>query len=157
MGKSWKYHNGTWSEIEESLEWHEDEDLNIALKRAGFQANPMATYGDAAGSPAIDVYGKKDEAPPYLIFFSFGDNIWEVLVDDLPSLMQWLRDYAPFFLLEKVAYLIEELQTIGEKGFRAWHGHDYQNVCPTCDPIGWKRNQEWLREREKAKKLKGGQ
>ena len=137
---TWKYTRGEWTEIDDPLVWKEDEDWETVLKRAGYYSFPSASYGD---DPYIaELYIKKDNEPPYLIAFSLSDYIEHVYIDDIPSLMQWLRDYTPIWSLQQIADLQEELLTLFGRAFRAWHGHDYTNVCPVCDPNQFKKQQE---------------
>lgn len=102
--KVWKYHLGEWTEIADPIAWTKGDTLETGLLRAGYYNFPTATYGDA------DLLEKKDETPPYRIHFSLSSRIEMVIIDDMPSLMQWLRDYAPFFLLDFIAETLEEMR-----------------------------------------------
>lgn len=135
----WKYYRGEWTETEDPLVWNNDDKWGTVLSRAGYYDFPSATYGE---DPYIaELYVKKDYTPPYLITFSLSDTIEHVYIDDIPSLMQWLRDYTPIWSLQQIAAQQEELLTLFGRAFRAWHGHAYTNVCPSCDPDQFKRLQ----------------
>ena len=142
ISKAWKYHLGEWSQIDNPMVWYEGEDFDIAMKRAGYYSFPQQEYGGD-----LRLYVKKDDELPYLITFNLSDTIESVYVYDLPSVMQWLRDYSPIFLLSEMAFLQDETQTLLRRAFRAWHGHDYQNICARCDPLKYERIQQ-MRERK---------
>jgi len=136
----WKYHRGEWTETEDPLVWNKDDEWKTVLSRAGYYDFPAVTYGQ---EPCVaELYMKKGDEPPYLITFSLSDSIEHVYIDDLPSLMQWVRDYTPLLLLQQIADEQEELLTLFGRAFRAWHGHSYTNVCPVCDPNQFKKQQE---------------
>lgn len=145
--KGWKYHRGKWAQIDDALLWNDGDEWGQVLERAGYSSHALAGYGDLGDAKAIEVYEKHDGGG-YLIAFSFSDTTEYAIVDDLPSLMDWLRDYSPFFLLHEVAWKVEELLDISGKAFRAWHKHDYGSVCPECDPDAWRRLQE-IRQRRR--------
>ncbi len=144
--KAWKFANGEWIEIDDLLVWNEGEDFASALKRAGYYPFPDVTYGD--GCYKADLFTKEDGTLPYLIVVSLtSSTIDYIYFYDVPSLMQWLRDYAPIWLLSQVAWQQEELLTLHRRTFRTWHGHDYKRVCPVCDPEEWERLQQARRGR----------
>jgi hypothetical protein len=135
--KAWKYHLGEWSQIDNPMVWHEGEEHKTALERAGYYPFPQQEYG-----ATLQLYIKKDYTLPYRITFDLGDHLVAVYVYDLPSLMQWLRDYSPIFTLSDIAYLQDETRNLLRRAFRAWHGHVPENVCPSCDPIEYKKRRE---------------
>ena len=148
--KAWKYHRGDWTEIDDPLVWEKDDEWETVFSRAGYYSFPSATYGEGT---CAELYVKKDYSSPYLITFSLSDSIEHVYIDDIPSLMQWLRDYSPIWSLQQIASQQEDLLTLFGRAFRAWHGHGYENVCSDCDPAEVDRIQEF---RQRAKKKKAG-
>ena len=151
---SWKYYRGEWTEIEDPLEWKDGEEWETFLKRAGYYSFPQQTWGDSAVSAGVDLYVKEDYKSPYLITFNFSAYIEHVYIDDIPSLMQWLRDYTPLFSLQQIAETQDELQTLFERAFRAWHGHSYMDVCPRCDPLEVEKRQQFRQRRMERQKTK---
>lgn len=145
----WKYYRGEWTEIEDPLAWKESEEWETVLSRAGYYDFPSLAFGNAY--PGAQLYVKKGDAIPYLITFNLSDSVEHVYIDDIPSLMQWLRDYAPLFSLPQIADRQEELLKLFGRAFRAWHGHDYIDVCLRCDPIEYRKLQEFHQRRMEKK------
>lgn len=145
--KAWKYCRGEWTEIEDPLvwNWNKDEEWESVLSRASYCDFPFIEWGHLENT--MQLYIKNDDEPPYLITFNLSSSIEHVYIDDMPSLMQWLRDYTPLFSLQQIAEIQDGLLKLFERAFRAWHGHSYLDVCPKCDPDGFKRLQELQRRR----------
>ena len=120
ISKAWKYHLGEWSQIDNPMVWYEGEDFDIAMKRAGYYSFPQQEYGGN-----LRLYVKKDDELPYLITFNLSDTIESVYVYDLPSVMQWLRDYSPIFLLSEMAFLYEHIQQMRERKEERTAGAEY--------------------------------
>ena len=120
---NWEYHRGEWTETQKTLMGRdkEIEDFEVVLERSGYRVYPVKTFGAKDNTFCVELYesyGKETDPPysPYLISFSFsGDDFELVFINDLPSLMQWLRDYAPIFLLTEIADKQEELFNLLEK------------------------------------------
>lgn len=150
--KAWKYHHGEWSEIEDPMVWNEGEDSKTAFKRAGYYTFPFCRFGVEEGQPSIELYAKEDYGPPWLVNLNITDAIEYIYIYDLPSLMQFLRDYAPMCSLSQMADIQEEqVSKILSRAFQAWHGHDFDNVCPRCDPLEFKRREQ-ARQRRMEKR-----
>ncbi|MDD4985439.1 MAG: hypothetical protein PHQ43_06570 [Dehalococcoidales bacterium] len=153
--KVWKYHQGEWTEIDEPFTWNEGEDFTVFLQRSGYYHFPDLTFGD--NTYHAELFTRLDDKPPYLVVFSLTSGTCDyVYIYDVPSLMQWLRDYAPVWLLSQMACQQEEQMTLLGRAFQARHGHSYENVCPDCDPAKWEKRQA-RRARAKQKDTKGGQ
>ena len=153
---AWKYHFGEWTEIEDPLLWNEGEEWGTTLQRAGYRDYPQFTLGGQFSSIIAQLYLKKDDEPPYLITFGISDTVENVYIDSLPSLMYWLREYGPFYSLIQIAETQDDLLTLFGRAFRAWHGHDYNDVCLRCAPNQFKQLQELrqkLMERQKKAPL----
>jgi hypothetical protein len=146
--RAWKYHLGVWTEFEDPLVV-EGEELNVTLKRAGY--NSAMNYGEE-GVFEAEVYRAEGSPLEWLIIFSLDVGSFEcVYIEDIPSLMQWQRDFATFYMLERMDYRLNELTEAARRAFRAWHGHESENVCDDCDPLETRRReqrrQEMLKDR----------
>ena len=133
--KAWKYSRGNWIETEFPFEWNDGENLPDALKRADYGTEDLRVGSDFWN--CIRAYTKKGKTiyPVLLDVNPLGDAGGEmVVVDDFPSLMMFLRDYAPLFSLSSIEYRIEEIEQTIDRAFRAWHGHAASDVCRECDP-----------------------
>ena len=151
--KAWKYRRGEWTEIEDPVVGGENEDWKVTLKRAGYRGFPQMEFGDP-DIQGLVVYRKVDYTAPYLINVTDGDVVETVYIDDFPSLLQFLRDFAPFCSLANTDDNLKELVQVLRKSFRGWHGHDADDVCRECDPLEYERRQEFRRQRMESKKQK---
>lgn len=146
---NWKYYKGEWTKIDDPLVWNEDEEWGTILTRAGYHSYPAHIWGEEEDDH-IELYIKQDDTPPYLINLILGGNIIAVYIDDLPNLMQWLKDYAPVFSLDIVP-LLNDFLTLFARAFRAWHGHEWESPCAICDPYAYQRIQE-IHQRQRERK-----
>lgn len=142
----WKYEAGKWTKIEPLIPWNEGEDLKVFLSRAGYYDLPSDTWGDE--SAGVDIYCRLDGEPPWYISFSIADYCFSVLIYDEQSLLEWIAKYTPAYSLAQIAFDVHEALDVLEKAFCAWHGHSHNDACPTCDPDGYKRLQEFHRQRK---------
>jgi hypothetical protein len=136
--KAWKYKNGQWESIEDPLP--DIDDWEEALKQGGF-VKASVTWGGQFGQH-VELYMSKDEEPPYMVSFDLVDVCRNVYFDDMPTLMQWLKEYTPIFTALEVEALLDDITAMTRKLFRALHGHDADQVCPECDPFKYKKLQE---------------
>ena len=149
--RGWMYKRGTWEETEDPLVWEEGDAWETVLDRAGYEKQAEAGFsGIGSSSWDIEVYKKKDDSS-YLASVCYNSSDIETIVlPDYPSLLMFLREFAPFLTLESILFELDELRTMGDKAFQAWHGHDYAMMCHFCDPVGWERDKQ--RKREQAEK-----
>lgn len=96
--KTWEYYQGEWTEIEDPLGDVENETREEAMERVGYSVYPLEAWGSIEYGSSVILYRDREGALPYLVTFCFGDNVpYNVCIDDVPSLMQWLKDYTPIF------------------------------------------------------------
>ena len=110
--KSWKYSKGKWSNIETLLkDSNEDSSLDKILEFNGYETHPKAQFGEVGGYENVEIYCKKEDIYSYIICFGVSGSTWEiVIIDGLPDLMNWLKDYGTFFLLRRIEGAIEEIE-----------------------------------------------
>jgi hypothetical protein len=151
--KAWKYSRGEWTEIESPLVWLDGEEMGTALERAGYYRSASASYGYTDIGYGIEVYTKEERGPPYLLTVAVdGETYEEVWIEDFPSLLEFLRDFAPQFVQSGLEFRIGEMEKLMEKAFQAWHGHAAYSVCKQCDPLEWDEVQRLRRDKAAALK-----
>ncbi len=109
------YFRGEWKETDTLPEHLDGEENRDWLLRCGF--NPVPTqFGDEYGSN-IEIYFKSRTS--FLATVAISDYYYNVLLPDFPSLMMFIRDFAPAFLLAETCAIQEEmksaLETISEQ------------------------------------------
>lgn len=124
------FNRGTWSDGFTLDPAKQDEDLREHLARIGYDQR-LTDFG-TADVDCVEIYTSGDA---FLAVVCPGsDRFYTVHLPDFPSLMMFLRDYAPAFTAMAQDYRQAALLRIAERTFRAEHGHDPDVVCETCDP-----------------------
>ncbi|MBZ5621024.1 MAG: hypothetical protein LAQ69_20200 [Acidobacteriia bacterium] len=104
---SWSYDlRSGWSEVEDvvSAHWPNNTNLEDALKRAGYQSK-VVTLGQQDSRVYLEVYIKDAHVPGLRYFISLelsgnGENFY---VANFPSLLAFLRDFAPILQASELA------------------------------------------------------
>ena len=94
----WRYQRGTWSRTTSPIDF-EDEDGELLETLPGYSSRTR-WFGDE-DQFGLEVYSADSDSPsrapaPYLaVIYNLGDSIERIFVEDLPSLLQLLRETAP--------------------------------------------------------------
>ncbi len=144
------FNRGNWEDGNLLPEWEYPEEFGDYLKKAGFKSNETS-FGLQAGSQ-IEIYeSATDNGSFYASVCLSGDTMYEVFLPDFPSVMMFVKDYAPAFSTESVNFLQQETCLILKKMFQAQHGHSVDSICAVCDPVGWEENLEQAKRRAAKK------
>lgn len=139
------YKNGDFSELPSVDDVGDDEELGSHAKKLGYwnEGGYTDDFGDSSRN--MSIFRKEGgEAGKYLIYFREGCTI-ECLffINDTPSFLMFLRDFLTPVNIESAVYCIENSIS---KLFKAYHGHDWDNICEKCDPIGYKKMMDFFAE-----------
>lgn len=141
MAKSWTYTRGEWTEI--PTPWNEYPQLkNIEDMRLAAGYKHWGDLGDEEKSSVyMHVFIATTESVvtvrwKYYVEFSLLAESYfeEVWIADLPSLLQFLREFGPIFQTEVQGIFVSFLKATLTKVFQVWHGHDAEEPCSRCDP-----------------------
>src|SRR5215469_10431033 len=86
------YQGGTWSQATQHLDWADDEDVEVWLKRTGYQE--FTAIGLPDDSYGIRAWVKK-EAPQYLIEFTDGNISPMVTAQTVADALDVIAKWAP--------------------------------------------------------------
>ena len=136
--KAYTYHLGTWGETEIPSYTSEDRTYLTSL---GYESLPDIEIG-GEDDIRITIYPSLSNNGKSFVFFNTLFHWYVILIDDFPSMMQFLREYGPVCSAANTEFQIEELLKIAEKAFHASHGHGYEIACPVCDPNEYRRQLE---------------
>lgn len=132
---AWNFSKGNWIEIPYPFEWKEGQEFREALEQGRFYNFPSETFGHEYGSKA-EVYHKPDAEFPVIIEVTlFSEWSHTVIIDDFPSLMMFIRDYGQSFSIISLDSRSDEQLTAVRRAFYAWHNHEADTACQSCDPI----------------------
>lgn len=147
------FNRGSWEDSNPLPGWEENEEFNDYLKRVGFNTSKNE-FGHEFGGQ-IDIYESSDGTRFYASVCSSGSTIFEVFLPDFPSMMMFIKDYAPAFSAESSNFTTHEILNLLEKLFLLQHGHSVHSICAQCDPEGWKENLRRREERLKSQNKNG--
>jgi hypothetical protein len=141
------YTRGTWSDGSTLEPATQDEAVDEHLVRIGYRQR-LTDFGMDA-MDTVEIY---TSGPSFIAVVSPGSQLcYSIHLPDFPSMMMFLRDYAPAFAAMAQDYRQAELLSIAKRTFRLQHGHDSEGVCERCDPREAERR---ARLREEAAKRK---
>lgn len=157
--KHWEYARGEWTKLPFSP-WEDLKETNYEemLRAVGYEAWGNVGEEDSCPSTAIQVYRAEKSTPTtekwtYFVCLSMGPSVFEeVWVKDLPSLLQFLREFGPVFQTQSREEVVSFLKETLTKAFRVWHGHDATFACQDCDPLRYREEQKRRLARLQAKK-----
>lgn len=144
------YTRGNWSNGIELPEWFDDEQYPAYLERIGYSSSKLS-IGSEHGS-SIEIYESSDCSSFYSSVSPSGGACYEVFLPDFPSLMLFLKDFAPAFAALSLDGDQREVLSLLEKFFRVYHGHAAHEVCRECDPLQWEANVKFKEARAKARR-----
>lgn len=131
------FRRGQWEDGNELHEWQDNEEFDAYLQRIGYTSSKFAIGSEY--TPELEIYESSDGCSFYVNVAPSGSTCYEVFLPDFPSLMIFLKDFAPVFSGIAMNSLQQELSTLHEKFFQLYHGHSAFNICERCDPEGWKK------------------
>jgi hypothetical protein len=143
---SFTFTQGKWEEGNKLPKWNDGEEFVEYLKRIGYQ-QVKTIYGSEDGG-GIEVYESMEGNSFYANVEPTNGAIYEVYIPDFPSLMMFLKDYAAVFCMRNISETQQYIESVVEKYFQAQHGHAAHNICPECDPVGWKNMQEFRNKKQ---------
>lgn len=133
------YSRGQWVDGMPLPEPHDNEEWEAYLKRIGLSRSPTLSIGDEVITD-IDIFVVDEEAGSYLASVTpTGYRCYDVFLPDFPSLMLFIKEYAPAFSAICIQQELATLRRMGRKLFRMYHGHDAGFACQDCDPMEWER------------------
>lgn len=135
-----------------------EEDFKDTLKRIGYSPLPLVKFGDE-GDGWLNIFHKASYDEPWLAEIGLGSITWGwVLLETLPDMLNFLKDYGHIFTQLDVREYLMDLYELAEKAFFASHGHSWHDSCMYCDPLGYEANQRrWEESEERRRKLKEGE
>ena len=134
------YSMGTWTQGNSAPDWNEDEEFEDYLRRIGY--SPVKNrIGHEFGS-VIDIFTSSDENKFIASVSPDGSNVYEVFIQDFPSLMLFLKDFGSVFSLLAIEAHQSETRDMMEKLFNVYHGHAAHDICKQCAPSEWRLRQE---------------
>jgi hypothetical protein len=99
---------------------------------------------------SVELYESRDGATFYANVSPFGNQCFEVFVPDFPSLMMFIKEFAPAFAAINIESDQRGLIRSFDKLFRATHGHDVHSICRECAPEEWEARVRERRKREEV-------
>jgi hypothetical protein len=154
MPKVWEYTRGNWEEIDNPLDELQETDFTAEMRRAGYGKEGI--HGSAQEyEPSLELYRETQSTAithryPFLVWVSLsGDRFDPVFLPDLPSILMFLRDFAPLVHQQSKEFRAQLLETAVRKAFHAWHEHDVEEICALCDPDGMEARRRAREERRR--------
>ena len=150
--KLWMLKAGAWSEVE-APDWEEADHANgddraseTFYARVGLRIRKTTGID---GTTRRWLERTKDGAWPsrYAIEVDVGGETETLLANDLPSALAIWRD-ANIGGVAELCDRVATIETVMERLFFVWHGHDWYAACDDCDP----REMQRLREARERKR-----
>jgi hypothetical protein len=157
--KTWQYHRGDWSEIEDPLAIVWTDSPEQALADLGYRDWFRFGNTDEIGGPSVRIYRTTKETVvarrwEYLAFFAPQGDEWEdyVFLSDLPSALGFVKEFAPIIQAQARRDIEHLIAQAVKKSFRLWHGHDAEvDDCLECDPDEVHAREERWQQRRATK------
>jgi hypothetical protein len=147
--KDWQYNRGVWEEVPSPFSPN-IRDWDEAVRASGYRRMESVGSLDTDTNIRIYIHNRQDG---YLCELAPGPcSSFTVLCPDMPSLLMFLRDYAPLVQRQVTSDFLAGLQTTMNRAFEAWHGHDTFNVCRQCDHIAVEQREIQRQAREERKR-----
>jgi hypothetical protein len=116
---AWNYHRGIWTVIEDpTADWNNEGSWEDYLTRKGYAAEVV--FGDPDGlgfTVHSSVNPRLTEVAPYLVeMYPTGSSIQMVIIDDYPSVLQFVNEYSSAFMLKAIYDRLDEILDSLRKG-----------------------------------------
>jgi hypothetical protein len=152
------FENGIWKKGSPlSEDGYDDINWDDCVSKLGYELINYTRFGDEFSSNAIIRKHKTNDSSLAEVAI-FYEEYKVVYIPDFPSLMIFVRDFCSSFSLSYLQRAQEELNSSVNKIFRAYHGHDSNEICRECDPVEFNRriqeNKEYLEYRKKKERKK---
>jgi len=114
------FDNGQWLPLFPLPEILGNEEHSDYLARIGYDSIKLL-IGHQHGS-SIEIYETKNNESFYVIVTPVISNCYDIYIPNFPSLMMFIKDYAPAFSQITIQQTLEELTTLSEKFFKLNYG-----------------------------------
>lgn len=143
------FENGIWKKGSSlSEDGCDDLDFDDYISKLGYDSFNYTKFGDEFSPKAI-IRKHKDNDSSLAEVAIFFEEYKLVYIPDFPSLMMFVRDFCSSFSLSYLQQTQEELNSSVNKIFRAYHGHDSNDICRECDPVEFDRRIRESKDRKK--------
>lgn len=142
----WEYTADGWKRLPESV-------YNSLFGERGVVGNDDNDYQLRTGKQWSVVQVWENEEAEYRWVVEYGvSHVCTVLIrNDLSLFVRFLNEAGPLLELGLHDTLYRSIDQFLEKAFQAWHGHDLDSFCESCDPDEWKDLVRRRRERAARK------
>src|ERR1043166_6854040 len=133
--KVYFYHRGNFTELK--IDWPEGMEWDAWLTSQGFNA-----YSIEGNDISYEIHTASDKCSLGSALFAFGDSpVVHVIAEDGLDYLDLYARWVPAFQGSDIVYRLQNIETAINRAFHAWHGHDSQGFCNSCDPLEHRR---WL-------------
>lgn len=133
---SYTYNRGVWTEGINLPKFNDGEQTAEYLERVGFSPSGHRFGSDLNAQILLYEGTAAGRSDFFAVVAPTGNGWYDVHLPDLPSAMQFIKDYGAAFSAQELQTQIEVLNERFAKFFRAEHGHDVDMSCKLCDPVG---------------------
>lgn len=149
MEHLWQYSKGEWRKIQSPFPESKETDYNKIIQEWGY-----IPYNDPIGNKyalRLEIHEKDEEKDfnrewEFLLYITPAANYsYTILIDDLPVLLRFLREYLPLFELEAISTQLRTIAQAADRAYMAWHGHPSWDACHECDRTEQRRHEKRLR------------
>lgn len=102
-------------------EWEENEDFTDYLARIDHNTAKFSFGYEEGGQ--IEIYESSSSLSFYASVCPAGSTVFDVFLPDFPSMMMFVKDYAPAFSTESVNVTQQQTLALLEKFFQNRYGH----------------------------------
>lgn len=148
--------DGAWGTYR--YEFPDVDDYDRGVEAMGYDRFPdsfCALHDDWSARVWTKAVGAPPELPAFRVELGVFDRIHAAFVDTLPQMLDLLAKWLPIAESAQRMYLMSTAETALRLAFRAWHGHDLDDVCRICNPIAARARDE-RRARRPAKVVGDG-
>lgn len=146
MSGWYQYARGQWKQIDCPFPDSKETDYLKALQEWGY-GTAIDEIGKEWGL-MLKIYERNEEKDhnrscEFLVDITpTGCSIYPVLIEDLPTLLQFLRNYLPIFEGDAVRVHLLAIEQAIDRAFMAWHGHPSWDACRECDRVEQRLHQK---------------
>lgn len=135
---------GELAPFEPPIATEEKEDFSQYLRRLGFRTGAEGLIGDEEQMLAYLEWYARSDGDGHQFLAAWGDvNTTKLIfVPDWPTLIKLQALAAPIIQAALFELRLASVEKMAKKAFRAWHEHDSDDVCKTCDPVEAKEREE---------------
>lgn len=127
-----------------------------ALHALGYEqyCGILGSYGSEADFGRVQVYLKKGSAD-FIVDLDDACGSIPIFVSGLANLFTLHERLIPLITALNIDWTVGNMHRTARRAFRAWHGHEADQICPACDPYEVRdRREHVLENRRKAQEMK---